>query len=234
MFAGRLRRGFRAGLAVCGEVFGRQGLVVASFREGAALAEDFAVASNLAIVVDAFAALGAGDAGGFVAGHLAGMNEDCDPLFAEEIFVGEFAVGEHLLLIFILDVWVKIAGTLFGRFECGDAEGFVDRSVVDRREGQRQIDEGCGHLAPVAELDGSFAEPAAGDDGNSIGGATVDLDEGDEALAVDAFGVVDAEAFAAEHSHADAEDLARAEMAVGDFGFVEEGFEGLHKVMILL
>ena len=50
----------------------------------------------------------------------------------------------------------------------------------------------------------------------------------------EAFGVVDAEALAAEHRQADAEDLAGAEVAVGDFGFVEEGVEGLHKLMILL
>ena len=98
-----------------------------------------------------------------------------------------------------------------------------------------QIDEGGGHLAPVAKLDGAFAEAAAGDDGDGVGGAAVDLDEGDETLAVwTAFGVVDAEALAAEHGQADAEDLAGAEMAVGNFGFAEESVEGLHGLMILL
>src|SRR5260370_4280890 len=100
------------------------------------------------------------------------------------------------------------------------------------------MDEGGGHLAPVAELDGALAKAASGDDGDGVGGAAVDFDEGDEALAVlwidDAFGVVDAEAFAAEHGQADAEDLTSAEMAVGGFSFVEEGVEGLHKSMILL
>ena len=99
-----------------------------------------------------------------------------------------------------------------------------------------QVDEGGRHLAPVAELQGALAEAAAGDDGDGVGGAAVDLDEGDEALAVAARGrgVVDAEALAAQHSHADAEHLAGAEMAVGDLGFAEEVVEGLHRLMILL
>ena len=235
---GRLRRGFRAGLAVCGELFFGEGLVVAGFGGGAGFAEDFSVAMDFAVVVDAFAADFAGDAGGFVAGHLAGVDGDGDPLFAEEICVGEFAVGEHLLLVLVFDVGVEVAGALLGGFEGGDADGFVDGGVALWRERRSQIDEGGGHLAPVAELDGALAEAAAGDDGDGVGGAAVDLDEGDEALAVfgidEAFGVVDAEALAAEHGHADAEDLAGAEVAVGDFGFAEEGVEGLHKLMILL
>src|SRR5205814_7897035 len=121
------RRGFRAGLAtgLWGARFGvvlvtyptipsdfvlrdhgapvlglflGEGLVVAGFGRGAGFAEDFAVPMDFAVVVDAFTADLAGDAGGFVAGHLARMEGDCDPLFAEEVFVGEFAVGEHLLL----------------------------------------------------------------------------------------------------------------------------------------
>ncbi len=133
---------------------------------------------------------------------------------------------------------VEIAGALLGGFEGGDADGFVDGGVALRWERRSQVDEGGGHLAPVAELDGALAEAAAGDDGDGVGGAAVDLDEGDEALAVfridEAFGVVDAEALAAEHGQADAEDLAGAEVAVSDFGFAEESVEGLHKLMILL
>ena len=120
---------------------------------------------------------------------------------------------------------VELAGALLGGFQCGDADGSVPVA---------EVDEGCGHLAPVAELQRSFAEAAAGDDGDGVGGAAVDLDEGDEALAVGAFGVVDAEALAAQHGHADAKDLAGAEVAVGDFCFAEECVEGLHGVMILL
>jgi hypothetical protein len=97
-----------------------------------------------------------------------------------------------------------------------------------------EIYECGGHLSPVAELDGAFAEAAPGDDGDGVGGAAVDLDEGDEAFAVGPLGVLDAEALAAEHGHADSEDLSSAEVAVGDLGFAEEGVEGLHKLMILL
>ncbi len=76
---------------------------------------------------------------------------------------------------------------------------------------------------------------AAGDDGDGVGGAAIDLYEDDETLAVGVesavgkmagAGVVDAETREGEHGYADAEDLAGAEMAVGDFGFVEEGVEG--------
>jgi hypothetical protein len=254
MFAGRWRRGFRAGLAAGGELFFGERLVVAGFGRGTGLAENFFVTALdvacFAVVVDAFAAVRAEDAGGFVAGHLAGVDGDRDPLFAEEVRVGEFAVGEHLLLVFILDVRVEVAGALPGGFEGGDADGFVDGGVVLRGEGwvywrsqgwgyrRSQIDEGGGHLAPVAEFDGALAEAAASDDGDGVGGAAVDLDEGDEALAVlwshEAAGVVDAEAKAAEDGQADTEDLAGAEVSMGCFGFAEEGFEGLHGLMILL
>src|SRR5260370_42046387 len=100
------------------------------------------------------------------------------------------------------------------------------------------MDEGGGHVGAVAELDGALAKAAGGDDGDGVGGAAVDFDEGDEALAVlwidEAFGVVDAEALAAEHGQADAEDLTGAKRAGGDFGFVEEGGEGVHKLVRLL
>ena len=80
-------------------------------------------------------------------------------------------------------------------------------------------------------LEGSLAEAAAGDDRNRICCTAVDFDESDEALAVGVegavgdvagAGVVDAETREGEHGHANAEDLAGAEVAVSDFGFVEE------------
>ena len=64
----------------------------------------------------------------------------------------------------------------------GNANGFAGTDV----------DEGGGHLAPVAELEGALAEAAAGDDADGVGGAAVDFDEGDEAFAVVAARVVDA------------------------------------------
>jgi hypothetical protein len=211
------RRSPVARLARCS--VGVERLVVAGGGVGTALAEDldeivsWAVggALDLAVIVDAFTAAGADDAGGFVAGHLAGMQGDADPLLGEEVGVGQFAVGEHLLLVLVFDVGIEVAGPLFGGLAGGDADGAVGG----------EIDEGGGHLAPIAELEGTFAEAATGNDGNGVSGATIDLDEGDEALAVGAFGVFDAEAGATEHGQADAEDLSGAEVAVGDLCFAQ-------------
>jgi CBS domain-containing protein len=142
-------------------------------------------------------------------------------------------------------VRVEFTSALFGRFEGGDTDGFVDRSVQLRgerrgeaRQTRTQIDESSGHFAPIVKLDGALAEAASCDNGDGVCGAAVDLNEGDQALAVfwidETFRVADTEAFAAKHSHANAENLAGAKVAVGDFGFAEKGFEGLHNFMILL
>jgi len=189
--------------------------------------------ANLAVVVNALAALFADDAWGFVAGHLAGVDGDLDPLFLEEVGVDHLAVGEHLLLVFVFDLRVEIAGALLGGFEGGDADAFVrGGAIVEWIQGEVQIDEGGGHLPPVAEFESTLAEAAAGDDGDGVGGAAIDFDEGDETLAVGGAGLGDAEALAAEHGEADAEDLAGAEVAVGELGLAEEVVEGLHGVMI--
>ena len=144
--------------------------------------------------------------------------------------VGEVAVGLHLLGV-LFEVGVEFAGAVLGSLEGYDAESFV--AVVG--EGLVEVDEGGGHLAEVAELEGALADAGGGDDGDGIRGTAIDFDEDDEALAVGVeravgegagAGVVDAEAREGEHGHADAEDLAGAEMAVGGFGFVEEGVEG--------
>ena len=140
------------------------------------------------------------------------------------------------MLWVLFEAGVEVAGAGFRGFEGYYAEGFVVVLVgaVGGAEFLVEVDEGGGHLAEVAMLEGSLAEAAAGDYGDGIGGAAVDFDEGDEALAIGVegavgegagAGVVDAEAREAEHGHADAEDLAGAEMAVGDFGFVEERVE---------
>src|ERR1700679_1306759 len=134
MFAGRLRRGFRAGLAVCCELFGREGLVVAGIRVGTAFAERSSIETDFAVVVDAFAADLTSDAHGFVAGHLASVNGNRDPLFTEEVGVRHFAVGEHLLLIFVFDRRGEIAGALSGGFKRGYAYGLIDGGVALRRE----------------------------------------------------------------------------------------------------
>jgi hypothetical protein len=212
-----------------------EGLVVEGGGVGAGQAEAGAIAFDEAIEVDAFAAAGAGYALAFVAGEFAGRERDADPLGGEELVVGELAVGFHLLRVFF-EIGVEFAGAGLGGFEGYDAEGFVVVlvGIVGVAEFLVEVDEGGGHLAEVAMFEGSLAEAAAGNDRDGIGGAAVDFDEGDEALAIGVegavgegagAGVVDAEAREAEHGHADAEDLAGAEMAVGDFGFVEERVE---------
>jgi len=198
---------------------GLEGVVVEGFGVGAGEAEALAVAVDEAVEVDAFATAGAGDAVAFVAGELAGGEGDTDPGFGEEVGVGELAVGLHLLGVFV-EGGVEVAGAGLGGFEGYDAEGFV----VVVAEGLVQIDEGGGHLAEVAELEGALADAGSGDDADGVCGAAVDFDEDDKALAVGVegavgevagTGVVDVEARESEHGHADAEDLAGAEMAVG-------------------
>ena len=203
-------------------------MVVEGGGVGAGQAEALIVAFDEAVEVDAFVAAVAGDAGAFEAGELAGGKGNADPLGAEEVFVGEVAVGLHLLRV-LFEVRVEFAGAVLGGLEGYDAEGFV---VVGFAEFLVEVDEGGGHLAEVAELESSLADAAAGDDADCVGGTAVDFYEGDEALAVGVegavgkmagAGVVDAKAREGKHGHADAKDLASAEMAVGLFGVVEEG-----------
>ena len=212
-----------------------EGLVVEGGGVGAGQAEAFAVLFDEAIEVDAFAAAGAGYALAFVAREFAGGKRDADPCGGEEFVVGELAVGFHLLRV-LVERGVEFAGAGLGGFEGYDAEGFVVVVLaVVGVEFEVEVDEGGGHLAEVAMLESSLAETAAGDDRDGIGSTAVDFDEGDQALAVGVegavgkeaeAGVVDAETREGEHGHADAEDLAGAEMAVGDFGFVKERVEG--------
>jgi hypothetical protein len=196
------------------------------------------VAFNEAVKVDAFAAAGAENALAFVSGELAGGERHTDPGFGEEIGVREVAVGVHLLGIFF-EVGIELVGEVFGGFEGDDADGFE----VMIAEGLVQVDEGRGHFAEVAEFEGALADAGTGDDADGVSGAAVDLDEDDEALAVGVegavregagAGVVDAQLLEGKHGHADAEDLAGAEVAVGEFGVVEEIVEGGgHGLMLL-
>ena len=119
------------------------------------------------------------------------------------------------MLVLVFDLGEELAGFFLRGFARGDADGLAGG----------QVDKGGGHLAPVAELKGSLAKAAAGDDGDSIGSAAVNLYKGDETFAVCAARIFDAKPLAPEHGHAHAEDLASAEVAVGDLGFFEEMFE---------
>src|SRR3954453_5728045 len=95
-----------------------------------------------------------------------------------------------------------------------------------------EVDERSSHLSPVAEFQSAFAEAAASDYADRVGGAAIDLNESHGALAVFALGIIYAEFLQTQHSHADAKDLSCAKMAVGDFSFVEEFVKGFHDASI--
>ena len=81
---------------------------------------------------------------------------------------------------------VEFAGEVFGGLEGYEAEAFVGVGF----EVLVEVDEGGGHLAEVAELEGSLAYAAAGDYTDGVGGTAIDFYEGDEALAVGVEGAV--------------------------------------------
>jgi len=82
--------------------------------------------------------------------------------------------------------------------------------------------------APVAKFEGALAETATGNDGDSVGGATVNFYKGDQSLAIFAARIFDAERGEPEHRQTHAEHLTGTEMAVGDFSFAEVLVEGEH------
>ena len=170
-----------------------------------------------AIEVDSFSATSADDAIGPVTRQFGGIDVDLNAMYAEQLGVFELAVGEHLLLALTLDLGVKLTGEVAGVFQRDDA----DTSVA------REIDEGGSHLAPVTELQGAFSEAASGDHADGSGCAAIDLNEGDEPLAVGPEGVFDVQGFEAQDGHADAENLAGAHVTMGGFGALEQGFEGV-------
>jgi len=209
-------------------------LIIVRVGCGAGLAKDLATcAADVAVVVDTLAADRAGDTLRFVARHLTRMNRHTYPLLAEELGVRKLAIGKHLLLVLVFDIRVEFAGSLLGRFKRGDADTFVCWRVASRIQRRTQVYEGGGHLSPVPKLEGAFAKTAAGDDGDGVGGAAVDLHKGDESLAIGTARLVDAKSLAANHGEANAEDLSGAEMAVGEFGLAEEIVKGLHETMIV-
>ncbi len=154
----------------------------------------------------------------FVSGKFFRRQFDFHPLRGEQIVVGDFAVGQHLLLVLVFDFRMHLASQRFRRFFGRDADGFAAVHVDECR---------C-NFSPVAELQRALAQAASGDYGDGVGGAAVDLDEGDQTLAVFAVRIVDAEFLQAEHGEAHAEDLAGAEMSVGLFGVAEIFVEGFH------
>jgi hypothetical protein len=83
------------------------------------------------------------------------------------------------------------------------------------------VDKGRGHLTPIAKFQSPFAQAAASDHRNRVGGAAIDLHERDQALAIFSAWIEEAEAGTSQHRHAYAKHLAGAEMAVSNFGFLQ-------------
>src|SRR5580698_9400013 len=204
-------------------------LVVERGWVGAGETEAFAVTLDEAIEVDAFAAARAGEALAFVAGEFAGAEGHADPLLAEELAVGELAVGAHLRFV-LFEFGVEFTCALLGAFEGDDADAFV----AIGRELRIDVDEGSGHLAPVAEFESALADAGSGDNADSVGGTAVDFNEDDGAFAVGIEVAIrqrllarraDAESVHRKHRHTNAENLSSAEVSVRDLGFAEEFVE---------
>src|SRR5260370_6947050 len=91
------------------------------FFSRAGTAEGAALHYHFAFEIDAFAALGADNAGAFEAGKISGQDFDFDPLLVEKDFVGELRVG--FLLAGVLAKFGKhFAGGLLGGFFCSDPD----------------------------------------------------------------------------------------------------------------
>ena len=185
---------------------------------GAAAAEGAAVSEDFAFEGDAFATFGAYDALALVARKLVLGKIDLHPFMREQLVVRQFAIGEHLLLVFVVEFGVHLSREGLGRFERCNANGPAGLNV----------DEGCRHFAPIAKLERAFAETAIGDESDGIGGATIDLDECDDAFAVGTLRIIDAKQLETVHRESHAENLSGAEMTVRNRGFIEILIERLH------
>jgi hypothetical protein len=141
---------------------------------------------------------------------------------------GHFAIGQHLLLVLAFDFGMHRPRQRLGRFFGGDADGFAGAYVFYAQIFYAEINEGRGHLSPVAKFQGALAETASGDYGYGVGGAAVDFYERHQAFAIFTARVVDAQLLESQHRQAHAEHLSGAEMAVGDFGFAKIFVEGKH------
>jgi hypothetical protein len=190
-------------------------LVVSLLRRGACEAESMPFAHQKTIVVDSFSALVAGHALSLVAGKFPGSKRYPHPLLLEKVMVAHLTICGHLLQVFVVYLRMKFARLRLRRFPGSNA----DRAM------SFDIHKGRCHLAPVAKLERALAQPASGDDANGIGSATIDFDEGDQALAITSPWLLQAEAAAPEHCQTDTQNLPSAEMSVGNPGFLEKIIE---------
>src|SRR5216684_1475252 len=105
------------------------------------------------------------------------------------------------------------------RFFGRDADGFAAAHIHESRR----------HLSPVAKLQRALAQAATSDHRDGVSSTPVNLNEGDESLAILAVRIVDAEFLQAEHREPHAKNLPGTEVSVGLFGVVDVFVEGFHK-----
>src|SRR4030081_3683243 len=106
-----------------------------------------------------------------------------------------------------------------GRFFGSDADGFAAADIHESRR----------NFSPVAKLQRAFPKAATSDNGDSVSSAAVNLNEGDETLAIFAVRVVDAELLQPEHREPHAKNLPGTKMSVGLFGVADIFVEGFHE-----
>ena len=114
--------------------------------------------------------------GALYPGRSSGATAHTHPLDIEQLLVGHFPVGAHLLLILVFDLRIHLARAAAGRFPCRHADRTVFAQIAERRR----------DLAEIAKLERALAQPAARHDRDGVGGASIDLDEGDQPLAIGA------------------------------------------------
>src|ERR1700722_7483367 len=96
-----------------------------------------------------------------------------------------------------------------------------------------EVDKGCRHFSPVAELERPFTQPATGHHANGISGATIDFDEGDQTFAVTASWLFDPQACTPQPCQTNAQYLARAKMSMGNSRFFKKFLESGHSLSLL-
>src|SRR5262249_24881086 len=150
---------------------------------GARPAQDPAVLDDFALETDALSTLCARYPRRLITRHVLGAEPHPNPLDVEQLFVRHLAIGAHLLRVLVLNLGIHVARGQLGALLSCHSNGAILPQIAKRSR----------HLAEVAKLQRPLTQPAAGDDGDGVGGAAVDLDEGHQALAILAGRVVDAE-----------------------------------------
>src|SRR5579864_8509399 len=121
---------------------------------GTGAADSLSSKFDLATKIDSFTALRADDPLTFIARKLFRRQLHVDWLGLEELVIGHFSIGQHLLLVLAFNFRVHAFGQGLGRFACGHAHGLACF----------HINKGSGNLAPVAKLESALAQTAAGND----------------------------------------------------------------------